>query len=157
MLTIYHASSERVPRPDIYHSRQYLDFGPGFYATPIIQQAINYASRFTRRGLAAWLNTYNAKDDFSQYKVLTFDNYNEGWLDYVTECRAGHVTDDYDVVIGGVANDKVFRTIDLYFANLINKDEALNRLKYEKPNNQYCFRTQAVIDECITFINAREL
>ena len=56
-------------------------------------------------------------------------------------CRKGKDTTDYDVVIGGIANDKIFKTIDLYFTGDISKEEALNRLKYEKPNNQYCLRT----------------
>ena len=51
-----------------------------------------------------------------------------------------------DLVIGGIANDKIFKTIDLYFSGDITKDEALKRLKYEKPNNQYCCRTQNAID-----------
>lgn len=49
-------------------------------------------------------------------------------------------------MIGGIANDKIFKTIDLYFSGDITKDEALRRLKYEKPNNQYCFRTAAALE-----------
>ena len=53
---------------------------------------------------------------------------------------------DYDLVIGGIANDKIFKTIDLYFTGDITKDEALKRLKYEKPNNQYCCRTLSALN-----------
>ena len=53
---------------------------------------------------------------------------------------------NYDIVIGGVANDKVFNTVELYFDNLIEKGEAIRRLRYEKPNLQICFRTQKVLD-----------
>ena len=38
-----------------------------------------------------------------------------------------------------MANDKVFNTVELYFDHLIDKDEALRRLRYEKPNMQICF------------------
>jgi len=41
------------------------------------------------------------------------------------------------LVIGGVANDKVFDTIQLYLDGLVDKEIALTRLKYEKPNIQY--------------------
>ena len=77
--------------------------------------------------------------------------YDEDWLDFVTECRAGHILGDYDIIIGGIADDKVFRTIDLYFAGDISKQECLKRLIYEKPNNQICIRSQAVLDNCLTF------
>ena len=43
--------------------------------------------------------------------------------------------------IGGVADDNVFNTVELYFDGLIDKKEALKRLRYEKPNLQDCFRT----------------
>lgn len=56
-----------------------------------------------------------------------------------------------DIVIGGVANDRVFNTVELYLDNLIDRKEALNRLRYEKPNLQICFRTQSVIDEYLDF------
>ncbi|NME45133.1 DUF3990 domain-containing protein [Faecalicoccus pleomorphus] len=49
-------------------------------------------------------------------------------------------------LIGGVANDKVFNTVELYFDNLIDKKEAIHRLRFEKPNLQYCFRTQKALN-----------
>ena len=54
-------------------------------------------------------------------------------------------------MIGGVANDKVFNTVELFFENLINKDEALRRLRYEEPNLQICFRSQQVMGEYLSF------
>lgn len=58
---------------------------------------------------------------------------------------------DYDIVIGGVANDKVFNTVELYFDRLIDKTEAITRLRYEKPNMQVCFRTQSVLEQYLSF------
>lgn len=40
----------------------------------------------------------------------------------------------YDIIIGGITDDKIYNTIELYQDNLIEKDEALKRLKYYKPN-----------------------
>lgn len=66
-------------------------------------------------------------------------------------CRRGNDATDYDVVIGGVANDRVFNTVELYFDGLIDKKEALKRLQYEKPNLQVCLRTQEVLNQYLTF------
>lgn len=55
------------------------------------------------------------------------------------------------VVKGGIANDKVFRTVDLFFAGDITKEEALNRLLFELPNNQLCIRSQKLLDNCLTY------
>lgn len=34
-MEVYHASMVRVERPDVYHSRKFLDFGQGFYVTTL--------------------------------------------------------------------------------------------------------------------------
>ena len=47
--------------------------------------------------------------------------------------------------VGGVANDKVFNTVELFFDGLIDKTEAINRLRYEKPNLQISFRTEKAL------------
>ena len=52
---------------------------------------------------------------------------------------------DYDRVVGGGANDKVFNTVELFFDGLIDKAEAIKRLRYEKPNVQICFRTERAL------------
>lgn len=153
-MKVYHSSTQRIENPDTFHSRDYLDFGKGFYVTTIEEQAVKYAERFIRRGLDAWLNVYELSDDVFRFKTLTLKSYDESWLDFITSCRTGNDRSEYDIITGGIANDKIFRTIDLYFAGDINKDEVLKRLAYEKPNNQICIRSQQVIDNCLTFIES---
>ena len=38
-MILYHGSGVVVTEPDIFHSRRNVDFGPGFYMTPIYEQA----------------------------------------------------------------------------------------------------------------------
>ena len=77
--------------------------------------------------------------------MLKFDSYSEEWLDFILNCRSGKDLTDYDLVVGGVANDKVFNTVELFFDGLIDQVEAINRLRYENPNLQICFRTENVL------------
>ena len=79
-------------------------------------------------------------------KILRFDSYSEAWLTFILNCRSGNDTSDYDLVVGGVANDKVFNTVELYFDGLIDKSEALKRLRFEQPNLQMCFRTERALN-----------
>lgn len=81
----------------------------------------------------------------NELKVLKFDSYSEDWLEFILNCRREKDTTDYDLVVGGVANDRVFNTVELYFDGLIDKKEAINRLRYEKPNLQICFRTEKAL------------
>ena len=41
----------------------------------------------------------------------------------------------------------MFNTVELYFDNLIDKKEAIKRLKFEKPNMQICFRTDEALEK----------
>lgn len=156
-MEVYHTSNIRVENPDTMHSRRELDFGPGFYFTTIRQQAEKYAFRFTRRNEQAWLNIYDFSECWNGWRVRLFDCYDEEWLDFVIACRNGEVAGDYDLIVGGVADDKVFDTVDLYTDKLISKDEALRRLAYVKPNIQYCIRTDEMLKQCITFKEAIKL
>ncbi|MDO4510584.1 MAG: DUF3990 domain-containing protein [Bacteroidales bacterium] len=156
-MIVYHASYTEVTSPNTSHSREFLDFGPGFYVTVIYEQAVKYAERFKRRGKNAWINTYELDDASLKEKVTRFDAYDERWIDYVMACRTGQVPDDADVVIGGIADDQIFRTIDLYFSGLISKQDALQRLVYSKPNMQICIRSQMIIDQYLTFKSSEKL
>ena len=156
-MLIYHASDTIVNTPDTIHSRTNLDFGKGFYATVIREQAERYAQRFILRNRKGILNVYEYTPT-EALNIKCFDAYDSEWLDFVAACRMGEdVYKQYDVICGGIANDRVFNTLDLYFSNQMTKDEALKRLIYEKPNQQLCFTNQRVIDTCISFIESKEL
>ena len=70
---------------------------------------------------------------YDELNVQRFESYSEEWLDFILTCHREMDNSDYDIVAGGVANDKVFNTIELCFENLIDKKEALRRLRYEEP------------------------
>ncbi|MGI6500538.1 MAG: DUF3990 domain-containing protein [Anaerostipes sp.] len=57
-MIIYHGSSIEVNKPDIFHSRDNVDFGKGFYVTPLKEQASKWATRFKLRHGAGVLSSY---------------------------------------------------------------------------------------------------
>lgn len=143
-MMLYHGSDLEIPKPDLAHSRANVDFGCGFYTTPLYAQAEKWCGRFRRRGRAGIISCYDFEEK-DALKVLRFAEYSQEWLDFILTCRRGMDATDYDVVIGGVANDRVFNTVELYFDGLIDKTEAIKRLRYEKPNLQLCFRTEKAL------------
>lgn len=157
-MILYHVSYMEVSKPDLLHSRLNVDFGRGFYTTPIFDQAVKWCSKYKHRGRDGVLSEYLLNDEaLENCKVLKFETYSEEWLDFILSCRKGSDETDYDIVIGGVANDKVFNTIELYYDGLIDKTEALKRLRYENPNLQICFRTQEVIEKYLSFEGSRKV
>ena len=144
---LYHGSHCAVPEPDVEHSRARVDFGKGFYTMPLLDQAKRWSERYVRLGETGIVSRYVLDEKaFETAKLLRFDSYSEEWLDFIVACRTGRDHSDYGIVIGGVANDRVFDTIELYFGSLIDKREAIKRLQYQKPNLQICFRSQSLID-----------
>ena len=157
-MRLYHSSNIIVEHPDTLHSRQYLDFGRGFYLTSIYDQAVRYAQRFKRRGQQAWLNTYElSEENIGNWNVKRFKSYNKQWLDFVAQCRDGKDVGDYDMVIGGIANDRVIITLDRYFTGEISQKEALGLLRFEKPNIQYCIRSEQMLQACLTYIDSEQI
>lgn len=151
-MILYHGSYVEVCKPDLSYSRLNVDFGRGFYTTPLYEQAAKWCGKFKRRGQDGIISKYQLDEiAFKETKVLQFDSYSEEWLDFILCCRSGNDKTHYDIIIGGVANDKVFNTVELYFDGLIDKKEALKRLQYEKPNLQVCLRTQEVLDQYLIF------
>ena len=146
-MILYHGSYLEIAEPDLTHSRPNVDFGRGFYVTPMYAQALKWCGKFKRRGRDGIISRYVFDEGReAELKTLKFDSYSEDWLDFILNCRRGKDTTDYDLVAGGVDNDKVFNTVELFFDGLIDKKEAIERLRYEKPNLQICFRTEKALE-----------
>lgn len=92
-----------------------------------------------------------------EWKILEFNSYDKDWLKFVANCRAGKDVYDFDLIIGGIANDKVIQTLDRYFEGELSENETLGILKYERPNIQYCIRSQKMLDNCLEHIESIQL
>jgi hypothetical protein len=44
-MIVYHGTTEIIEKPDVVHSKKYLDFGRGFYLTTFENQARKWAVR----------------------------------------------------------------------------------------------------------------
>lgn len=156
-MIVFHASDSIVLKPDVLHSREALDFGRGFYVTLLHEQAVKYAARFKLRGRKAYLNIYQLDEGWRNENVKVFNSYDGEWLDFIVDNRNLRPVEQFDAIEGGVANDKIFRTVELYLAGDISKVVALKRLRFERPNHQICFQSQGIIDKYLKFLSSEEL
>lgn len=158
-MKLYHGSTVIVDKPLVSYGRDNLDFGKGFYTTSMQGQAEKWIQRFISLGKKGIISIYNFDgiDIQRKYRYKKFPEYNEEWLDFVLASRDGSKDYlNYDIIEGGIANDKVFNTVELYFTGLIDKSKALQRLKFEQPNNQICFINQQVLDTVLKFESSYE-
>lgn len=155
-MIVYHGSSQIIEAPDISFSKNYLDFGKGFYLTTFKKQAEKWAERKASRYRGEPIvNEYELSDDLSSFSVLKFDNENEKWLDFVCSRRNGQQLDkNYDIIIGNVADDDVFKTIDMYVKGLWDRNRTIKELRYYKLNDQICIVKQEVLNKVLTFKKA---
>jgi len=159
-IEVYHGGTAIIENPRADAGRANLDFGLGFYITDMRQQAVDWAKRVSsRRKLPAVLNVYLLDRDaiVANYKCKVFAEYDGEWLDFIVESRqGGKPWQGYDYIEGGVANDRVIDTIDLYMAGLMAREVALARLSEHRPNNQMCLLNQEIIDKHLVFHGAEE-
>lgn len=153
-MILYHGSNIEVSKPQILVSDRKLDFGTGFYLTSSYEQAERWANLTTlRRNQGKATISVFVFDEKSQskLKVLAFNKSDEKWLIYVANNRLNpNATDDYDIVIGPVANDRTYPVIALYFSKIYNEEETIRRLLPQKLKDQYAFKTTKAL-EFLTF------
>lgn len=148
-MLLYHGSNMAVEFPKIIQSDRRLDFGTGFYLTSSLEQAQRWAVLTTkRRGTGSAVVTVYELDErrLSELNVLRFDGVTVEWLHYISGNRRLTVqADDYDLVIGFVANDRTMPVINLYFAGVYDETEAMKRLLPQKLKDQYAFKTESAL------------
>lgn len=159
-MILYHGSNVVVEQPKLIEQNRFLDFGYGFYTTANREQAENFAQKVAfRRGGKPVVSIYefdeNAFTDLLNIKKFSFPD--EEWLDFVSAHRNGtYAGERFDLIIGAVANDDVYRTLQVYSTGLLTKEQTLEALKVKKLFNQYVFATEEAL-EALRFVEASEV
>lgn len=153
-MMVFHGSTEIVKAPDVAHSFRRLDFGKGFYTTTVKEQAERWARRKagTTGAGRPIVNRYQMRETMDGLRVRRFADDLTEWIDFVCHCRdGGDAYRQYDVIIGKVANDKVYRVVDMYHSGIWDKARALQEIKAYPDYDQIVFITQKAIDCLLTF------
>lgn len=154
-IIIYHGGTEVIEKPLCRIGRKELDFGQGFYVTDLRQQAVSWANTVSlKRQQPPLLNIYRLQRDevLRRFRCKIFTAYDAEWLDFIVANRNGdNVASQFDFVEGGVANDRVIDTVNLYMSRLMDFPTALSRLAEHRPNNQICILNQEIIDNYLTY------
>lgn len=151
-MILYHGSVLIVEHPRILKNEIGRDFGFAFYTTEIREQAIKWAKRKAmleerKRHVSVTpvVSCYQWERD-NHLKILEFEDSNMEWLEMVVKCRSqAEYSHGYDVVIGKIANDNVGETISYVLQGIMRKEDALERLKFEKINHQIAFCTEKAL------------
>ena len=159
-MILYHGSNLEVKNPIIIQSEKGRDFGCAFYLTPIKEQAERMAKRKQRmnKSDSAIVSVFDFKEkEIDNFKYKIFNDADLEWLDLVIECRTNpSFKHDYDIVEGKIADDSVGETILFVIDGIIKKEDALERLKFQKINSQIAFCSEKSL-KLIKFVKSYEV
>lgn len=151
-IIVYHGGSQEIKQPNFDHSRLDIDFGRGFYLTRSDYLAKKWACRRSQ----SVLNTYKLNCEGLSIKKFSLD---EEWLEYVCDNRSlrpNHRYDDYDVLIGPIADDKLFSAIELYESGFISAENAVKVMTAVDYGTQLTIKTQQGL-KALNFVGSKVL
>lgn len=143
-MILYHGSTMKVVHPEIRETGRTLDYGSGFYTTTSKHQAEEWVRRRLSNGAnEGFVNEYDFDEaNLSDLKIKRFYYASEEWLDFVMANRTQPgFRHDYDIVIGPVANDRVYASFALYESQLIDKQTLIKNLATYRLVDQVLFHT----------------
>jgi hypothetical protein len=157
-MILYHGTNIRFETPTILQPNRALDFGSGFYTTTDRAQASAWAKVVIRRvnqGLPL-LNIYELDEkSLLSLKVKHFERADREWLDFVSAHRLTlYNGENYDLIIGPLANDNTMSVIQSYIdlSKEAQEDDrdfyaqfALRQLRADRLKDQYVFKTETAL------------
>lgn len=157
-MILYHGSNVEVNEPKIITSEKGRDFGFAFYLTPIKEQAERMANRKAKLlGGKPVVSVFDWNTDVKDYNFKEYKNADLEWLDMIILCRSNpKYKHNFDIVVGKIADDTVGETISFVIEKVMRKEDALERLKFQKINSQIAFCTEKSLS-LLTFMNSYEV
>jgi len=162
-MMLYHGGLQAVESPRIIRNEIGRDFGFGFYTTDIQEQAERWALRRKRAALhngvlsaRAAVSIFRFDEELARRRLRfrDFPDVSMDWLELVVSCRSDiGFMHGFDIVTGKIANDNVGETIAYVLAGVMRKEDALERLKFQKINKQLAFCTETALSY-LTFDSA---
>jgi hypothetical protein len=150
LMTLYHGSYCAIQNPVLHSTRNYKDFGEGFYCTELLSQAERWAKRYETPVVNVFDYTPNPA-----LNILTFSAMTETWLDFIVACRNG-VPHAHDIVIGAMANDQVWNYIADFINGILTREQFWVLAKFKHPTHQVAFCTSAALT-CLSFKESRKV
>ena len=159
-MILYHGSVVAVEKPRLIQQNRYLDFGFGFYTASNREQTEQFAKKTAqRRGGTPIISIYEIDEVEikSNLSVKHFLTPNGKWLDFVSQNRTGaYCGEKFDLIIGPVANDDVYLTVQYYLTGVYTKNQALRSLKIKQLYDQYVFTTEKALS-MLKFVESKEI
>lgn len=159
-MRLYHGSNMEVSNPKILPATRNVDFGNGFYLTTDFEQAKKWSKSTARRrgvGIPIVSVFEIGEDDLNNLRIKVFKEASEEWLNFVSENRKKLIyNNEYDIIMGPVADDNTMPVVDLYMQGFLDVKDAIKRLLPQKLKNQVVFKNEFALSK-LKFIERIEI
>lgn len=148
-VTLYHGSKSGIHGAIAPISREHCDFGKGFYMGTDRTQPLTLICNYPEARI------YTLNVDLSNLKILDVDTgldwalliaYNRGKMESIKNTqiynRFADMSRGFDMIIGYIANDRMFIVLDRFFNGEITDLALINSLSALKLGKQYAALTQ---------------
>ena len=161
-MLLYHGSKHGISGEIAPLSRNRCDFGRGFYMGTDILQPLTLVCGYEDAHL------YTVDFDISGLNVVRFESdvdwalyiaYSRGRLDHVRDSelyqRIAHLADGVDVIVGSIANDRMFVVFDRFVAGQLTDTALVSCLSALNIGDQYVAKTEKacsrvrIVDDCL--------
>lgn len=162
-ITLYHGSKSGIHGAIAPISRERCDFGRGFYMGTDRTQALTLICNYPNAKI------YTLGVDLSELKILDIEvgldwallvAYNRGKMESAKHStiynRFSHLSKDCDMIIGYIANDRMFVVLDRFFNGEITDLALINSLSALKLGKQYVALTKKACQK-IKILDEQEL
>ncbi len=98
------------------------------------------------------MNIYQMKEELDGLVCKHFEKDLNEWIDFVCRCRDGENDYlQYDLIKGKVADDKVFRVVDMYHSGIWDKERALKEIRVYHDYDQIAFIIQKAMNQLLCY------
>lgn len=148
----YHGSPCNFDVADVYHSKEYKDFGSGFYLGPQYGSAKDWALKYGLCDLG-FVHYYIVPiETYNKFNSHRFQKSSEKWLDFVIANRTGKVLKEYsgyDLISGDTADahaqvlvDSYIEQVKVFGENPLLKKQLLHNLRVDILPYQICVKAE---------------
>lgn len=162
-VTLFHGSKSGIVGDIMPMSRDYCDFGRGFYMGTEKSQPLTLICNYPEAIL------YTVKADLSGLKLFDIEvgidwallvAYNRGKMESVKGSqlyrRIAGIADGCDMIVGLIANDRMFVVLDRFFKGEITDEALIHSLAALKLGKQYVALTEKACRQ-IEIVDAKPL
>lgn len=147
---LYHGTDREFDVFDFRFARSFKDFGKGFYLTTHFQQAQRWAQNKARMRDVTYIYSYGINViDEDKWNILELLQYNQEWVDFITESRITGKESEYDIIYDRMADSQfveISEILQLYSDSDITAEKVIEKIKWHNHSaDQYCFKNERAL------------